>query len=403
MINVIGLGYIGLPTALILAANGKKIIGTDINKQIIEQLENKQLPFEEEGINELFQEALANDICFQLEYAQTNCYIITVPTPYLGESRKIDTAYLTVAIQSVLDKCLPETMLIIESTVSPGTIDSIIKPLIVKEGLVIGRDIQLVHAPERILPGKMITELKNNSRTIGADNPETAEKAKAIYASFCQGEIVCTTIKTAEMTKVVENTYRAVNIAFSNELSQLCQEGQMNVYDIIEIANKHPRVNILTPGPGVGGHCIPIDPWFLVGDYPQQTELIQKALKINETRPEYVLKKAAEIAKEHGLSPAEIGIYGMTYKKDVDDTRDSPTMQLFNYLDKQMGYPFNVYDPLVKKKVLESQLLNFDEFLEKSRLVIVMVDHQHLIDHKTWLEEKIILDTRHCLVGSYFL
>ncbi|WP_317945558.1 nucleotide sugar dehydrogenase [Carnobacterium maltaromaticum] len=403
MINVIGLGYIGLPTALILAANGQEIVGTDINKDTIAQLKNKEIPFEEEGLSELFQDALENNIHFQVNYAQTDCYIITVPTPYLEESRKVDSSYLIAAVRSVLENCLPETTIIIESTISPGTIDRVVTPLIEQEGLSLDRDIYLVHAPERILPGQMISELKNNSRTIGSDNPESAIEVKKIYQSFCKGEIICTTIKIAEMTKVVENTYRAVNIAFSNELSQLCKEGQMNVYDIIEIANMHPRVNILSPGPGVGGHCIPVDPWFLVGDYPEQTELICNALKINENRPKYVFEKATEIAREHGLSQTEIGIYGMTYKKNVEDIRESPTIQLLDYLQEKRNDPFMVYDPLVKTKILDSQIMNFEEFLKKAKLVIVMVDHQHLLDHKVFLKEKLILDTRNCLAQSYIL
>lgn len=397
MINVIGLGYIGLPTALILAANGGKITGTDINKDTISKLNKNEVPFEEEGLESLFQLAIENGIHFQTTYTKAKYYIITVPTPYVEETKKIDTTYLCTAVESVLKKSLPGAYIIIESTISPGTIDTVVRPLIESKGFIIGKDVHLVHAPERILPGKMIEELKNNARTIGADTREIAQEIKEIYKSFCDGEIICTDIKTAEMTKVVENTYRAVNIAFANELAQLCDEGGMNVYDIVEIANKHPRVNILSPGPGVGGHCIPVDPWFLVGDYPQHTGLIHKALMINANMPAYILNKSATLARESGVSPSEIGVYGITYKKDVDDIRESPTLQLFDYLDTNFGYTFPVYDPLVTKKVLPSQCMDFEEFLNKIKLIIIMVDHQHVINHKDLIQEKVILDTKNCL------
>src|SRR5699024_8681006 len=225
--------------------------------------------------------------------------------------------------------CENDPIIVIESTVSPGTHDKYIRPIFDERGLVLGKDVHLVHAPERILPGNMIFELVNNSRTIGADNIEIGEKVRNYYKSFCKADIVVTDIKTAEMTKVVENTFRDINIAFANELAKICREDDMDVYEIIKIANMHPRVNILQPGPGVGGHCISVDPWFLVGDYPDLTNLILTARHVNNSMPVHVLKRMHDIMNENNIKDySKVGIYGLTYKENVDDTRESPALQL---------------------------------------------------------------------------
>lgn len=252
MINIIGLGYIGLPTSLILAANNNKVVGTDYNMELVSKLNRKELTFEENGLEDLFNEAISKDIKFTNEYIASDVYIVTVPTPYDKLNKKIDPSYVISATKEILKVCKKDTILIIESTVSPGTIDKFIRPLIKDSNLELNKDIHLVHAPERILPGQMIYELENNSRTIGADLPEIAEKVKTIYKTFCKGEIICTDIRTAEMSKVVENTFRAVNIAFANELTKIARYDNLDVHEIIRISNMHPRVNILNPGPGVG-------------------------------------------------------------------------------------------------------------------------------------------------------
>ena len=255
MVNVIGLGYIGLPTALMLAAHGVKVMGTDYNKELIKTLKSKKLTFEEKGLELLFQNSLEKGVEFSTNYStEAEIYIISVPTPYDKACKKIDPSFVIKAIEQVLTVCKKETIIVIESTVSPGTIDRYIRPIVQKTGFIVGEDIHLVHAPERIIPGNMVYELINNSRTIGADSPVIGEKIKKVYASFCKGEIIVTDIRTAEMTKVVENTYRDINIAFANELTKICRSDDMDVQEIIRIANKHPRVNILSPGPGVGGH-----------------------------------------------------------------------------------------------------------------------------------------------------
>lgn len=396
MINVIGLGYIGLPTALMLASHGVEVVGTDYNKELVNILNAGKTTFKEEGLDELFLSAVRSGIIFTTEYQVTDIYIISVPTPYDKKSKKVDANYVNAAVSDVLKVCPLGATIVIESTISPGTIDKYVRPEISKNGFVIGRDINLVHAPERIIPGNMVYELKHNNRTIGADDRAIGEKIKSIYASFCEGEITVTDIKTAEMTKVVENTFRDINIAFANELAKICRSDNMDVYEIIRIANKHPRVNILTPGPGVGGHCISVDPWFLVGDYPGLANIILAARKINDSMPEFVLKRISEIMAENNITDySRVGLYGLTYKENVDDVRESPTLQLLESMRDHLAPELKVYDPYVKKKITRNQLNSFEEFIEGIDLIVVMVGHSHLKKSLTLLNNKIVFDTRH--------
>ncbi|OAS21866.1 nucleotide sugar dehydrogenase [Paenibacillus oryzisoli] len=395
MINIIGLGYIGLPTALMIAKYGVKVVGTDYNIELITTLNEGKVTFEEKGLKELFQEAIANGIEFTTEYQKTHTYIIAVPTPYLKESKKLDSKYVVSAVNSILDICEKGAAIIIESTISPGTIDKYVRLVIEERGFVIGEDVHLLHAPERIIPGNMIFELENNSRTIGADNPEIAEKIKGLYSHFCKAEIVITDIRSAEMSKVVENTYRDINIAFANELAKICRTDKMNVYEIIRIANKHPRVDILQPGPGVGGHCISVDPWFLVGDYPDLTNLILTARKINDSMPRHVLGRIRDIMRKHDIKDiSKVGIYGLTYKENVDDTRESPTLQLLERMDEHLAFGVKIFDPFVKKRIVDHQFMNFEDFLNEIEILVIMVGHDHIKYNMNLIKGKIILDTK---------
>ena len=336
----------------------------------------------------------------------TDTYIVSVPTPYDKFSKKVDACYVVAAVKSVMDVCPKGATVVIESTVSPGTIDKYVRPVIEKNGFTIGKDINLVHAPERIIPGNMVYELLHNNRTIGADDKEIGEKVKNLYASFCQGEIVVTDIRTAEMTKVVENTFRAVNIAFANELAKICRHDNMDVYEIIKICNMHPRVNILQPGPGVGGHCISVDPWFLVGDYPSLTNVINESMKTNDSMPEFVLNRIYEIMKEKGMTDiSRVGLYGLTYKENVDDMRESPTLQLLENQERHLAAPLKVYDPFITNDVVANQYHDFDKFLEDTDLVVIMVNHNEIKENMDKLNGKVILDTRKCceLPGTYRL
>lgn len=407
MINVIGLGYIGLPTALMFAAHGNEVVGTDYNAAIVEKLQAGELSFEEKGLPELFQSAVASGIQFTTAYQKTDLYIVAVPTPYDKASKRIDPRYVVGAVQDVMQVCPKGATVVVESTISPGTIDRFVRPVVEAAGFTIGEDIHLVHAPERIIPGNMVYELQHNSRTIGADEPAIGEKVKAAYATFCQGEIVVTDIRTAEMTKVVENTFRDINIAYANELAKICRSDGMDVYEIIRIANKHPRVNILNPGPGVGGHCISVDPWFLVGDYPMLAKLIKCARLTNDSMPEFVLGRIADVMRERGITDARrVGLYGLTYKEDVDDVRESPTLQMLENLERHLAAgQVKIYDPMVKRDLVPNQYHDFDAFLRDVDLVVILVGHSELKARMDKLRDKVVLDTRHIctLPGVYTL
>ena len=394
MINVIGLGYIGLPTALMMASHGVEVVGTDYNKELVATLNAGHTTFKEQGLDELFRAAVDAGIKFTTEYQHTDTYIVSVPTPYDKFSKKVDACYVVAAVRDVMRVCPKGATVVVESTVSPGTMDKYVRPVIEAEGFKIGEDIHLVHAPERIIPGNMVYELLHNNRTIGADSREVGERVKQYYASFCQGDIVVTDIRTAEMTKVVENTFRAVNIAFANELARICRHDNMDVYEIIKICNMHPRVNILQPGPGVGGHCISVDPWFLVGDYPQLAKVIDESMKTNDSQPTFVLNRIHEIMKENGITDnRRVGLYGLTYKENVDDFRESPTLQLLEAQERHLARPLKCYDPFLEgHKIAENQYDNFDAFLEGIDMVVIMVKHDHIKQNWDKLRGKVVLD-----------
>ena len=406
IINVIGLGYIGLPTALMLAAHGVEVIGTDYNAELVATLNAGKTTFKENGLDELFSKAVKAGIRFTTEYQVTDTYIVSVPTPYDKFSKKVDACYVVAAVQSVMDVCPKGATVVIESTVSPGTIDKYVRPAVEANGFKIGEDIHLVHAPERIIPGNMIYELLHNNRTIGADEKVIGEKVKKLYSSFCQGEIVVTDIRTAEMTKVVENTFRAVNIAFANELAKICRHDNMDVYEIIRICNMHPRVNILQPGPGVGGHCISVDPWFLVGDYPSLAKVIDESMKTNDGMPDFVLNRIYEIMKEKGLTDvSRVGLYGLTYKENVDDMRESPTLQLLESQDRHLAPGLKVYDPFIMHDVVANQYHSLDTFLHDIDLIVIMVKHNEIKEQMSKLAGKTVLDCQNIcnLPGVYHL
>lgn len=397
---VVGLGYIGLPTALMLASHGVEVDAVDYKESVVKQLQQGEVTFKEEGLSELFQRAVAGKITFRSDYPADDIYIVAVPTPYIEETKKVDATFVVKAVEQVLTVCPENAIIVIESTISPGTIDRYIRPIIANSG----QQVHLAHAPERIIPGNMVYELEHNSRTVGSDSPEVGEAVKKIYASFCQGEIVLTDIKIAEMSKVVENTFRDINIAYANELAKICRKNGMDVYEVIRIANKHPRVNILQPGPGVGGHCISVDPWFLVGDFPEDARLIREARMVNSGMPEFVLERIQSIMAENGLTDmSRVGIYGLTYKEDVDDIRESPTLQLLEVMARR-GLPAPaVYDPMVARDDVARQYHDFTAFLQACDMVVVLVGHSHLKENLSQIKDKVVLDTRNLCEGVYYL
>ena len=406
MVNVIGMGYIGLPTALMLASHGVEVVGTNHSQGKVERLQAGQTTFQEKGLDALFQAALDGGIRFTTEYQVADVYVVSVQTPYDKFTKKVDMQYVTAAIGDVLKVAPKGAVIVIESTVSPGSIDRHVRPFIESKGFVIGEDVHLVHAPERIIPGNMIYELLHNDRTIGADDPAVGERIKALYATFCSGNIVVTDIKTAEMTKVVENTFRAVNIAFANELAKICRHDGMDVYEIIRICNMHPRVNILQPGPGVGGHCISVDPWFLVGDYPSLAKVIDESMKTNDSMPDFVLGRIYEIMRENGLTDvSRVGLYGLTDKENVDDMRESPTLQLLESQQRHLAAGLKVYDPYITADVVPNQYHDLDAFLADTDLVVIMVKHDEIRAQMQKLAGKVVLDCHNIcdLPGTYHI
>ncbi|HHX71730.1 MAG TPA: nucleotide sugar dehydrogenase [Clostridiales bacterium] len=389
-VNVIGLGYIGLPTALMFASSGVRVIGTDCKADVVEMLNKGELPFDETGMNDLFLAAKKNNIEFSSEYKKMRNYVVAVPTPFNPETKLIDESYIVKAVKQILEVCSNDATVVIESTVAPGTIEQFVRPIIESSG----KTIHIAHAPERILPGQMLYELNNNSRTIGVDDEETGRHLKALYSSFCRGEIIVTDIKTAEMTKVIENTYRDINIAFANELATICRDGGMDVYEVIRIANKHPRVSILSPGPGVGGHCIAVDPWFLVGRYKEKAKLIRVAREVNDNMPSIVAHRIEDLMKENGVvSYEKVGLYGLTYKENINDVRESPTLQLLSLYKEQKDH-FCVYDPYVKTKMVDGQVFDMHEFVNRCDFVVIMIGHDEIKNNSYILNDKIVLDTR---------
>ncbi len=389
-----------------LAAHGVEVVGTDYNEELVATLHAGKTTFKEKGLDQLFDSAVKAGIRFSTQYQVTDTYIVSVPTPYDKFTKKVDPCYVVSAVSSIMAVCPKGATVVIESTVSPGTIDRFVRPVITDNGFVIGKDLHLVHAPERIIPGNMVYELLHNNRTIGADDKAVGEKIKALYGSFCQGDIVVTDIRTAEMTKVVENTFRAVNIAFANELAKICRHDNMDVYEIIRICNMHPRVNILQPGPGVGGHCISVDPWFLVGDYPGLVDVIEKSMKTNDGMPDFVLNRIAEIMEENGITDFNrVGLYGLSYKENVDDPRESPTLQLLESQARHLAPPLKTYDPFFENDLVPNQYHDFDKFLADTDLVVIMVNHNHIKENMDKLRGKVVFDTRKCcdLPGVYRL
>ena len=333
----IGLGYIGLPTALMLAANGVSVIGVDIKTDYIERLSRGELPINEPGLQVVFDKAIADEkIRFQTTPPVADCFVIAVPTPFLSETKKPDLSYVFSAIDSIAPVLKSNSLIVIESTCPPGATTKALhhlreaRPeLKIADGT--PDSVSLAYCPERVLPGNIINELKQNSRIIGGVTQKCSQLAVDLYSTFCEAKLITTSSSTAaEMIKLTENSFRDVNIAFANELSMVCDDLSLNVSEVISGANLHPRVNILTPGPGVGGHCIAVDPWFIVDASPKHSTLISTARQVNLKKMEYVISKVDKHLSHKNFD--NIIIYGLTYKPNVDDLRESPAKYIHDTL-----------------------------------------------------------------------
>lgn len=406
-VAVIGLGYIGLPTAAILATHGATVIGVDVKQSTIDAVNRGEVPFVEPDLEAHVSSAVhRGNLKASADTPWADTYVVAVPTPFKSD-RSADLRFIEAAATKIANQLRGDELIILESTSPPGTTQHMadfilnLRPDLSLDGEGGRLRIHVAHCPERVLPGKVMIELVTNDRIVGGLTSEASEKARELYSLFCQGEILLTDAKTAEMAKLVENSFRDVNIAFANELSMISEKLDIDVWELIRLANHHPRVNILQPGPGVGGHCIAVDPWFIVAAAPDQSTLIRTAREVNDSKPGWV--QGQVLAALEGLpSSAEVAVLGLAFKANIDDIRESPAIQIAVDLAKSLpNRTVNVAEPHID--VLPKQfdslenvaLLSIEDAIERSDIVVILVDHDAVksINPKT-LQGRRIIDTR---------
>ncbi|PXA79015.1 UDP-N-acetyl-D-mannosamine dehydrogenase [Auritidibacter sp. NML120779] len=404
-VTVVGLGYIGLPTAAILAENGMKVFGVDVNERAVEIINSGTVPFVEPDLEEYVSRAVNKGLLTaSTETPKADAYIIAVPTPFY-EDKTPDLSYIQAAGRNVATQLSGDELVILESTSPPGATEYLADVIYQERpDLKEQPGLQFAHCPERVLPGKVMVELVENDRIIGGSTPEAAERAKELYRTFCQAELLLTDTRTAEMSKLVENSFRDVNIAFANELSVICDQLDINVWEVIELANHHPRVNILQPGPGVGGHCIAVDPWFIIAAAPEAATLIRNARKINDAKPEYVIKQvkaeAYDVEKETGRA-AVIAALGLAFKPNIDDLRESPAMRIAEQLAQDFsGSRVIAVEPHIDQLPEKLQHYSNIEFsdaasaIREADVVVLLVNHDDFAELKGLSTGKHVIDTR---------
>ena len=392
-ICIVGQGYIGLPTAALFTRSDCEVVGVDVNEEIINNLNKGKIHIEEPGIAEIIKNAIDNNRYHaSLTPEKADAFIITVPTPYIAENYSCDLSYVIEACNEILPFIEKGNTVIVESTIAPMSTDDVIKPIFEKAGYTIGKDLYLAHCPERVLPGKIIEELIHNDRIIGGITPECSKKASEVYGQFVEGELMLTEAKTAELSKCMENTYRDVNIALANELAKICAEIGVNALDVIKMANKHPRVNLHSPGPGVGGHCLAIDPYFIYAKAPETAKIIKLARDTNNSMPQFVYENVCKIIPE-----GKISIFGVSYKGNTGDDRESPAYEIIALLENK-GYEIAIYEPHIER----DNFVDFNEAIEGSNLILILADHNEFkeMDYesiKDKMETPIIFDTKNIL------
>ncbi|WP_462420178.1 nucleotide sugar dehydrogenase [Salinicoccus sp. Marseille-QA3877] len=401
-LTTIGLGYIGLPTSIMFAKYGVEVVGVDIKQEAVDMLNGGEIHIEEPGLQAALEQVLATGkFKASTKAEEADAYIIAVPTPNKeDEFKSCDISIVMAGVESIVPLLKKGDTVIVESTIAPRTMDDHVAPYLEEQGFKIGEDIYLVHCPERVLPGKIMEELIYNNRIIGGMTPACVEAGKKVYGTFVKGEMIETKAKTAEMSKLMENTYRDVNIALANELAKICNHLDINVHEVVEMANKHPRVNVHTPGPGVGGHCLAVDPYFIISEAPEQSPLIQLARNINVSMPEYVVDYTKHILNK--LDGKKVTVFGLTYKGDVDDIRESPAFDIYELLRKEESVEVNAYDPHVKMDFVEK---NLEEAVQDSSLVLVLSDHSEfkmLTDSNfETMKDKVIFDTKNVMGDGF--
>ncbi len=390
-ICVIGLGYIGLPTSSILAAKGYQVLGVDVSEKVVETINSGKIHITEPDLD-LFVKAAVQSGKLRATTCpeESETFIIAVPTPFKSD-KKPDMSYVEAATRSLVRFLKPGNLVILESTSPPETCKKIIAPIIKEAGLTPGKDVFVAHCPERVLPGQIMREVVENDRVIGGLTPECAEKARALYSTFVKGQIHITDSTTAEMVKLVENSFRDVNIAFANELSIICDHLKLNVWELIKLANLHPRVNILRPGPGVGGHCIAVDPWFIVDACREEARIIRTAREVNDSKPAFVVKKVQQAAAR--FKEPVIGILGLSYKQDIDDMRESPAVEIAHEIKRNSIGKLMVCEPYCLQHP-DFEIFELESVLKEADILLLLVPHQQFKKvNPELLKPKIVIDT----------
>ncbi len=384
-VAVIGLGYIGLPTAAVIARSGCNVLGIDVSEHVVETINNGKIHIEEVDLDGLVQGVVSRGLLrASLKFEPADIFVIAVPTPF-KDNHIPDLSYVLEATANVAKVLKAGDTVILESTSPVGTTEQM-RDLIAKTrpdldvpGLCTGTpNIAIAYCPERVLPGKILEELIKNDRSIGGITPRCARKALAFYKRFVRGECVTTTARAAEMTKLVENSYRDVNIAFANELSIISDDMGLDVWEVISLANRHPRVNILQPGPGVGGHCIAVDPWFIIHGSPENSPLIKTARNVNDGKINHVLEQASKMIDDNGAQ--NIACLGLAFKANIDDFRESPALKIAEKLAKRYGRKIKIIEPYANQLPKEfdtsdAQLIDVDAAIDDCDMFITLVDH----------------------------
>jgi UDP-N-acetyl-D-mannosaminuronic acid dehydrogenase len=393
-VSVVGLGYIGLPTASVLATKGFRVFGMDVRADVVDTINQGRIHIEEPDLDILVRSAVnSGQLSASYEPQPADVIMICVPTP-IRPDHSPDVSYIEQACAAIRPLVAKGNLIILESTSPPRTTEEIVVKHAIPEGLRVGEDVFVAHCPERVLPGRILLEVVQNDRVVGGITPACTERATQFYESFVHGSVLGTSALAAEVTKLIENSYRDVNIAFANELSVLADRLDIDAWEIIELANRHPRVNILSPGPGVGGHCISVDPWFLVHADPGTTRLIRTAREVNDAKPRYVVERVLKLAGQ--FATPTIGCLGLTYKADVDDLRESPSLEIVHDLRKQDKCRILACDPHVSgERFKEFELYSLEYVLEHANVLVLLTDHKQFkkIPRKI-LQEKVVVDTR---------
>ncbi|PRQ10343.1 UDP-N-acetyl-D-mannosamine dehydrogenase [Corynebacterium sp. 13CS0277] len=377
---VVGLGYIGLPTAAFFANAGLRVIGVDVNAAAVDSVNKGTVPFHEPNFAEFLAAAVESGrLTAQTTTPSADVYILAVPTPFRGDY-EADLSYIDAASRSLAPLLRGNELIVLESTSPPKTTEHVAEVIFeARPDLRDANSVMFAHCPERVLPGKIMEEMRNNARVVGGLTPEATTRAAKLYANFCEGEILQTDATTAELAKLTENSFRDVNIAFANELSMISEELGVDVWELIELANHHPRVNILQPGPGVGGHCIAVDPWFIVASAPQTARLIRTAREVNNSKPDFVLDKVRAVLANKPT--ASIAALGLSFKADIDDLRESPAVDIVASLaDMAPEATILAVEPhisaLPKRLDLANvKLTDLSDAVQRADVVLLLVDH----------------------------